>query len=422
MSSGFQVIGAPSATTRLRDEKPFYFQTRVGTSGNLGPASVWPKENQTSSSKLMNAGEYFSNKQIKVGPRSRTRTITQKPSSANPRPTNGGDYLPKNPSNLGPHTRTLAMIQKPAFANPSLPDNHFFGNDSTNGSNPHSYYEQSLSRNSEQVSSAKIPDQQGIVDSIASLSISPRKQTESVPMGRCLNWERPGCFLSSSSKVSKYSLSFNRDYLKPSDYSISYKRRANQTPMERAGNCEYLPFLRSEFKAGTIIRMNVHEPDFKGTSKTAILEASQASTLVNGESGARRRKEHRHHGDFGPIYSENRICIVVNVAKSVYFAVPLFTHEGKGLAKIDPCEKMDWISVEDHRKLDHCQQQSEHLPLRTEYMCPHTNILDAVSTAWIPYGFPCRFDVPVAYQGKLDKASAERLVRLHRESRDEYID
>ena len=419
MSPCFQVAGAPNATTRLRDGKP---RGRVGTSRNLGPASVWPKENQTSSPRLINSGEYLSNKQINLSPCSRAHTITQKSSFANPRPTNGGDHLSKNPSNLDPRARTHTMTQKPAFESPRLPENNFFGNESTNGSNPHSYYEHSITRNSKQVSSAKTPDQQGIVDSMASLSIGPREQAEQVPMGRCLDWERPGCTLSSSSKVSKYSLQFNRSYPKPSDYSTSYKRRANQTPMEQAGNCEYLPFPRSEFKVGTIIRMNVHEPDFKGISKAASFDAFQASTLTGGGPGVGRRKEHRHHGDFGPIYSENRICIVVNVARSVYFAVPLFTHEGKGLAKIDSGEREDWISIEDHRKPGHCQQQSEHRPLRTAYMSPHANILDAVSTAWIPYGFPCRFDVPVAYQGKLDIASAERLVRLHRESWDEYAD
>lgn len=186
--------------------------------------------------------------------------------------------------------------------------------------------------------------------------------------------------------------------------------------MEQAGCREYLPFFKSEFRVGTIIRMNIHESDFKGTSKEAITLASQASTLVEGANGGRRRKEHRHHGDFGPIYSENRIFIVVNVAKSIYSAIPLFTHEGNGLAKLDPDEREDWISVQDHRQVDRCQQQSEHQPLRTGYMNAQADILNPVSTAWIPYAFPCRFDVPVAYQGNLDKASAERLVRLHRQT------
>ena len=111
--------------------------------------------------------------------------------------------------------------------------------------------------------------------------------------------------------------------------------------MEQTGKCECHLFLRSESKVGIIIFMNVHEPDFKGTSKTAIHKSSRASKLVNSGPGIRRRKEHRHHGNFRPIYSENRICIVANVATSVYFAVTLITHEGKGLARIDPGERGD---------------------------------------------------------------------------------
>ncbi len=180
---------------------------------------------------------------------------------------------------------------------------------------------------------------------------------------------------------------------------------------------EYLPFHKSEFKVGMILRMNIHESDFKGTSKAAIAQASQASTLVD---GGRRRKEHRHHGDYGPIYSENRIFIVVNVAEDVYTAIPLFTHEGKGLANIR--DKKSWVSVEDHRRPGKCTQQSEHQPLRTAFLSPECEKLDPVSAAWIPFAYPCRYDVPVAYQGKLDKVSAKRLVRLHRDTWVDDVD
>ena len=298
---------------------------------------------------------------------------------------------------------------------PSLPDDDFFENDSK----PQD--KQSVTQRSKEASKPRQHGRQDVVDSMASLSVGPPRQAEPVPMGRCLGWQRPVFASSTNSKASKYSPRCNREHPKPlaSEYSISYKRRANQTPMEQAGYREYLPFPRSEFKIGIIVRMNIHESDFKGTSKEAIAMASQASTLVDGGKDGRRRKEHRHHGDFGPIYSENRIFIVVNVAKSIYSAVPLFTHEGKGLANTNSDEKCDWISVQDHRQLDPCQQQSRHQPLRTAYMSPQADFLDVVSTAWIPFAFPCRFDVPVAYQGTLDKASTERLVRLHRKTWDE---
>ena len=247
------------------------------------------------------------------------------------------------------------------------------------------------------------------------LSLNYAEKSGSIVIGRSLDWERPNV---NSSRASKYAPRNERDYCKPlnNEYSVTYKRRANQTPMEQAGQCEYLPFHRSEFKVGALIRMNVHESDFKGPSKETIVQASQASTLVEGTQGGKRRKEHRHHGDFGPIYSENRICIVVHVAKSIYSAIPLYTHAGKGLASINLDERKEWISIQDHRQLEHGPPQSEHPPLRTAYMNPQTAVLSAVSVAWIPYAMPCRFDVPVAYQGSLDAVSAERLVRLYRTS------
>ena len=52
----------------------------------------------------------------------------------------------------------------------------------------------------------------------------------------------------------------------------------------------------------------------------------------------------------------------------------------------------------------------------TEIMSPECEHLNPVSAAWIPYGHACRYDVPVAYQGKLEKESAKRLVRLHRQT------
>lgn len=297
-----------------------------------------------------------------------------------------------------------------------LPEGNSWKDDSAKKAQTNSPDKNNFSGNSKEESNPRLDSQQGIVDSMSSLSLGLPKEAESVTMGRCLAWERPVFASSTNSKVSKYLPRYDRDCPKPtpSSYSISYKRSYNQTPMEQATYREYLPFSKFEFKVGMIIRMNIHESDFKGTSKAAIAQASQASTLVDGGKGGKRRKEHRHHGDFGPIYSENRIFIVVNVAEDVYTAIPLFTHEGKGLANV--LDKKSWVSVEDHRQLGKCTQQSEHHPLRTFFMSPECDRLDPVSAAWIPYAFPCRYDVPVAYQGRLDRESAKRLVRLHRET------
>ena len=417
MSSGLQLPGAPSYASRLRGEAPPHKSSRIGKSGGMPP----PKppsalQNMNNNANMSsNTGKYLPSTPSSLGMYSQAHTKTQKPVTTDrrlPSDDSGKDNaavrtksrLPEDGSWKNDAASTVQTKSRLS----RLPEDGSWRDVSAK--------DQNIAVSSKEELRPRPDGQQGIVDSMASLSISPSKKAEPMPVGRCLDWERPVFTSSASSKVSNYLPRSDRDHPKPtpSAYSISYKRRYNQTPMEKATYREYLPFLKSEFKVGMIIRMNIHESDFKGTSKAAIAQASQASTLVDGGRGDKRRKEHRHHGDFGPIYSENRIFFVVNVAEDVFTAIPLFTHEGKGLANV--LDKKSWVSVEDHRQLGKCVQQSEHQPLRTVFLSPECDKLDPVSAAWIPYALPCRYDVPVAYQGKLDKASARRLVRLHRES------
>ena len=413
MASGLQLPGAPSYASRLRGGAPPYKPSKLGNSGGTTqpPSAFQNKQNAYISS---NAGKYLQSTPSNQGMYSQAHTRMQEPVTADRR-SPGDDSsrdksantvriksrLPENDSWKPDTGSTVQSKSRPS----RLPEGDSWKDDSA----------QKVQAKSKE-SDPRLDSQQGIVDSMSSLSLDLPKEAEPVPMGRCLAWERPVFTSSASSKVSKYLPRFDRDCLKPtpSAYSISYKRNNNQTPMKQATYREYLPFFKSEFRVGMIIRMNIHESDFKGTSKAAIAQASQASTLVDGGKDGKRRREHRHHGDFGPIYSENRIFIVVNVAEDVFTAIPLFTHEGKGLARV--LDKKSWVSVEDHRQIGRCIQQSEHQPLRTCSMSPESDKLDPVSAAWIPYALPCRYDVPVAYQGKLDRESAKRLVGLHRET------
>lgn len=404
MSSGLQLPGAPSYASRLRGQASPYTSGKIGNSEGMSspkPPTSFPKKinNAHTSS---NAGKYLPNTPSNLGMYSQSHTRTQKPETAD-------RGLLTNDSSKGNSANTVRSKSR-------LPVVDSWKDEAARNAQTNHQGKQSVAGNSRVETNTRPKGQQGIVGSMASLAVSPAQKAEQVPLGRCLDWERPVYTSSASSKVSKYLPRSDRDYSKatPSAYSISYKRTYNQTPMEQAAYREYLPFLKSEYKVGMIIRMNIHESDFKGTSKAAIAQASQASTLVDGPRGDKRHKEHRHHGDFGPIYSENRIFIVVNVADDVFTAVPLFSHGGKGLANI--VDKKSWVSVEDHRQLGKCIQQSKHQPLRTAFLSPECDILDPVSAAWITYPFPCRYDIPVAYQGKLNKASAKRLVKLHRET------
>ncbi len=328
----------------------------------------------------------------------------------NSMPSNAGNHLPSTPSKLGPYSQAHSRTPNSVVADPRVPKMSFYKNDSATMSQPSSQPNQTVYEGAIIASEPEPLVQQGIADSMTNLSLNFVEKSGSVVMGRCLNWERPKTMPSTSSKVSKC---LPRSCPKPtaSEYSVTYKRMTNQVPMEQAGFREYAPFLKSEFSIGTIIRRNVHEPDYKGPAVPAFApgsQASQTSTLVG--KGGKSGREHRSNGDFGPIYSEDRYFIVVSLCKVTYYAIPLYTHERKGLAHI--AEKEDWISVQDHRKPDICQQQSEHVPLCTTVMNPEAKILDPVTTAWLPYAIPIRYSVPVAYQGKLNQASAKRVRNL----------
>ena len=325
------------------------------------------------------------------------RALQKKNYNKSPMPSNAGNHLSSTPSNLGPYSHAHTRTPKTGAADPRVPKKSFFDDDSVTAEDA--------------TTSSKLmsPDQQNIVDSMTKLSVDSARKSESVVIGRCLNWERPKSMASTNSKVSKCLPRPDRSYSKPaaSEYSISYKRAPNQPPMEQAGFREYAPFLKSEFRIGTIVRRNVHEPDYMGPAAPAFApgsQASQTSTLVG--KGGKRFREHRSNGDFGPIYSEDRYFIVVSLCKVTYYALPLYTHEKKGLANI--AEKEDWVSVQDHRKPNDCQRQSAHMPLRTTIMKPDAKVLDPVTAAWLPYAIPIRYSVPVAYQGRLDEESAKR--------------
>ena len=318
------------------------------------------------------------------------------------------DHLPSTPSNFGPYLQPHA---EPVDADPTVPGLSPFNGKSAATSPPTSQAKQTVPQDATTSSKPISLVQKSVVESMKNLSVASSQKSESVGIGRCLNWERPKP--SNSSRPSNCLPRSQRTCSKPatSVYSVSYKRAPNQTPMEQAGFREYAPFLRSEFKIGTIIRRNVHEPDYMGPAVPDFApgsQASQTSTLVS--KGGKGFKEHRYTGDFGPIYSEDRYFIVVSLCKLTYYAIPCYTHEKKGLTNI--AEKEDWISVKDHRSPKSCQQQSEHVPLCTGMMAPDAHILNAKTTAWLPYAIPIRYSVPVAYQGKLDQASAERVRSL----------
>ena len=185
--------------------------------------------------------------------------------------------------------------------------------------------------------------------------------------------------------------------------SCTFQRSCDQPRMADTGPLDYRRFHKQDFALGTIIRAVVHEQDFTNPPKPAQLAISTAITNTG--------KEHVTHGDFGPVYSENRFLIVVNNRPdNHYLAIPVYSHKGNGLAK--KLHRDEYVSVADHRYVENCQQQSAHAPLVTKHLKDGVEFLP-MSVAYASYPVSRKYGLPVAHQGRLDDESTKRLVAMY---------
>ena len=161
---------------------------------------------------------------------------------------------------------------------------------------------------------------------------------------------------------------------------------------------------KDDFALGTIIRAVVHEEEFTNQPKPTPFVPSTA--VIN------KGRQHVTHGDFGPVYSENRFLIVVNNRpRNHYLAIPVYSHRGNGLARI--VHRDEFVSIADHRHVENCQQQSAHAPLVTEYLKDGVEELLPTSVAYASYPVSRKYRLPVQHQGRLDEESTKRLVAMY---------
>lgn len=199
--------------------------------------------------------------------------------------------------------------------------------------------------------------------------------------------------------------------------SCTYQRTSDQPRMEDARPDDYRPFFRHEFLLGTILRGIIHEQDFMGTPDPAMSQAPTNFTRADNRDFAPTAptnigNRHIGHGDWGPIYSENRFLIVVANLGDHYYAVPIYSHKGKGLAKKP--HKTEYVSVADSRYPHNVLQQSAHRPITAKLKNGVDELLP-MSAAYASYAVPRKYNLPVAHQGQLDEESTRRLVSMFHE-------
>ena len=184
----------------------------------------------------------------------------------------------------------------------------------------------------------------------------------------------------------------------------TFTRSWDQARTADTGPLVCYPFDKHDFELGTIIRAVVHEEEF--TKRPKPTPFAPSTHIVN------TGRQHVTHGDFGPVYSKNRFLIVVNNRpRNHYLAIPVYSHKGNGLAR--KVHKDEYISVADHRHLEHCEQQSAHAPLVTEHLKDGVEKLLPTSVAYASYPVSRKYGLPVQLQGRLDEESTKRLVSMY---------
>lgn len=152
---------------------------------------------------------------------------------------------------------------------------------------------------------------------------------------------------------------------------------------------------RESFKTGMVIRAVLHEPDFQRAAKASdITEADKCRTNTV----------------HGAIYTKTRKMIVVATFKDNYIAVPLYTHNGRGLeGKTNPEE---YISVQDHRVPGNLTPLSIHRPLVTEQLNDGIDFFHPKTAVHITYLVSRKYTLPVVKEGSLKRESVRFLSQL----------
>ncbi|KAL8920531.1 MAG: hypothetical protein Q9172_004458 [Xanthocarpia lactea] len=171
----------------------------------------------------------------------------------------------------------------------------------------------------------------------------------------------------------------------------AFDRRTHLPAKDPNGGSKY---SKSFFKAGMIIRAILHEQNFTSTSSSR----TEVTDKTYWDS------------PHGRICTKYRKMIVLAKHADHYTAIPIYTHNGKGLIeKEDPDE---YVSIIDNRDNHPGPALSRHSPLKTNQMNGGAKLLHIKSTAHITYPVSRKYDLPIVYEGSLQEDSLALLVRL----------
>ncbi|KAL8720437.1 MAG: hypothetical protein Q9225_002695 [Loekoesia sp. 1 TL-2023] len=196
--------------------------------------------------------------------------------------------------------------------------------------------------------------------------------------------------------------SYNRSYLPNSenDY-IRLRREANQG----------IRLRKEDYKPGMIIRAPLHEQDSRGDARS--LGANSNTSVASVSSEATLAEKYTTPSRFGTIFTKYRKMIVVACHQDNYVAIPLYTHNCRGL--VNKARPDEFVSVRDHRYKERegeeeWKQLSKWEPLVTEYVREGIDLFETKTTAHLAYPVSRRYALPVVNEGWL-RGSSLRVMR-----------
>ena len=160
-------------------------------------------------------------------------------------------------------------------------------------------------------------------------------------------------------------------------------------------------FPSAFYRPGVIITSPLHEQDYNEANSTVTVDNRSITP-----------------SEFGNIHTKYRKMIVVACYSKHYIAIPLYTHNGRGL--INKADE-EYISVQDHRDPSmNFQALSKHGSLMTAHLQDGIKRYDPLTTAHFTYPSSKHYDCKVVFEGCLKPRSTELLVRLFNETARKY--
>lgn len=196
----------------------------------------------------------------------------------------------------------------------------------------------------------------------------------------------------SAAAVSRASAYTSKDWRASAGPSFNRPNQSNPR-IKRYSEMEMV-FPGSFYRPGVIISAPLHEQDYMAANSTITVPNNKSITP----------------SEFGNIHTKYRKMIVMACFAKHYIAIPLFTHNGRGLVNKKANE---YVSIRDHRdKSRTFRALSQYKPLTTEHMNDGMRILDVLTTAHITYPHSKHYACKVVHEGHLDTGSINHLVTL----------